>query len=256
MDIYQLAVFVLFPLALYIFAFGAAYRIFRYVFLYEKGVYVPRGRGAGHAIKELIMTFLRPIIFAFRTNPVEAFAGLVALHFVGLILLVFLLAQHIAYLEYLIPFYGVLRPLAIPISSTTGAIQVTTPTGYVQRVESIWGPLTIILNGDVLTIFALIGIVYKMVEKLVDKLWHKSKKVRIGDLLIWPLLFVIVVTGWLAAHHYPPGVDSYMFVLGLHIASAAAFVAVWPFTKYFHFLWGFWYGKLHEWYDLALKRGA
>jgi hypothetical protein len=47
-----------------------------------------------------------------------------------------------------------------------------------------------------------------------------------------------------------------MFVLGLHIASAVAFVAVWPFTKYFHFLWGFWYGKLHEWYDLALKRGA
>jgi uncharacterized membrane protein len=256
MDLYQLAVFVLFPLALYIFAFGAAYRVLRYIFLYEKGVYVPRSRGAGHAIKELIMTFLRPVKFASRTNPVEAFAGLVALHFVGLIPLVFLLAHHIAYLEYLIPFYGVLRPLAIPISSTTGAIQVTTPTGYVQHVESIWGPLTIVLNGDVLTIFALIGIVYKTTEKLVDKLWHKSKKVRIGDLLIWPLLLAIVVTGWLATHHYPPGVDAYRFVLGFHIASAAVFVAVWPFTKYFHFLWGYWYGKLHEWYDLALKRGA
>lgn len=256
MDIYQLAVFVLFPVALYIFAFGASYRLLRYVLLYERGVYERRGRGFGHSIKELVTTFLRPIIFAFKTNPVEGFAGLAALHFIGLIPLVFLLAQHIAYLEYLIPFYGVLWPFAIPISSVTGAIQVTTPTGYVQRVESIWGPLTIVLNGDILTILALVGIVYKMVEKLVDKIFHRSKRVRTGDLLIWPLLLMIVVTGWLAAHHYPPEIQWYRVVLGLHIASAAAFVALFPFTKYFHFLWGYWFGKLHEWYDVTIKRGA
>jgi hypothetical protein len=28
-----------------------------------------------------------------------------------------------------------------------------------------------------------------------------------------------------------------------------------PFSKYWHFVFGYWYGKIHEWYDLDLKRG-
>ncbi|ACB39353.1 hypothetical protein [Pyrobaculum neutrophilum] len=254
-ELLELALWVFFPVALVIFAFGAAYRILRYVFLYQKGVYVHRSTGAGAKIKGLVMTFLNPIIFNIRTKPIDFFAGLLALHFVGLILLIFLLAQHVAYLSAFIPFYSLLWPFALPISSITGALTVTSPIGGEIRVSPIWGPLTVVLNGDVLTIFSLIGIGYKIVEKLWEKA-HGAKNVRVGDLLIWPLLFVIVVTGWLAAHHYPPGIENYRLVLGLHIAASALFVAVWPFTKFFHFVWGYWYGKLHEWYDVVIKRGA
>jgi len=254
MELYELSVFVLFPAALVIFALGAVYRIARFIFLYERGVYIRRPTSFGNKVKELVMTFVRPVFFATRNNPVEGVGGVVFLHFLGLILLVFLLSPHIAYLQHLIPFYGILWPLAIPPSASTGSIQVTTPTGHVQQIQSIWGPLTVLLNGDILTVFAIIGISYKMVKKVIEKVVHRSRRVRMGDLVIWPLLLVIVVTGWLATHHYPP--ELYRFLLGLHIASAATFVVLWPFTKYFHFLWSFWYGKIHEWYDLTIKRGT
>jgi uncharacterized membrane protein len=255
MELLELAIYVLFPAALGVFAVGAAYRLLRYAFVYRSGFYVRRPRGIGHIIKGLIMTFLNPIILAFRGNAVEAFSGLIALHLVALHPLVFLLAQHIAYIQQIIPPYGILWPLAIPISAITGALQVTTPTGVVQRVTTIWGSLTSALNGDILAIMATIGIVYKMVEKFVEKA-RGHRRVRTGDLLVWPLLLLIVLTGWLAAHHYPAGVWWYRILLGLHITSAAAFVAVVPFTKYFHFLWSYWYGKLHEWYDNVIKRGV
>ncbi|ABP50863.1 MAG: hypothetical protein QXI18_02075 [Nitrososphaerota archaeon] len=254
MEILEFSLFVLFPAALAIFALGATYRLFRYVFLYRKGVYIHRDRSFAFKIKSLVLSFLRPISFNLRTKPMEFVFGFILMHAIGLILLIFLLAQHIAYIEAIIPFYGLLWPLAIPISPITGALTVTSPVG-VKQVETLWGPLTVILNGDFLAIFAIMGAVYKSFSKLYEKL-KGHKNVRIGDLLIWSILLAILITGWLASHHTPSDIVGYRAILGLHIAFAALFVVVWPFTKYFHFLWGYWYGKLHEWYDVAIKRGA
>lgn len=255
MELLELSLFVLFPAALVVFLAGAAYRVMRYVFLYSPGIYVKRRRAAGHKVKRLVETFVHPVVFNAKTKPLEFINGFLLMHILGLILLTFLLAQHIVYLEVIIPFYGVLWPLAIPLSPITGTLTVTSPVGGVKFVESIWGPLTVVLNGDMLTILALVGISYKSVHKAIEKA-RGAKHVRIGDVLVWPLLFAIVVTGWLAAHHVLDSVVDYRLILGLHIASAALFVAVWPFTKFFHFLWGYWYGKLHEWYDVVVKRGA
>ncbi|MFZ8855186.1 MAG: hypothetical protein ACO2OQ_03365, partial [Thermofilaceae archaeon] len=61
----------------------------------------------------------------------------------------------------------------------------------------------------------------------------------------------------LATHHLPSGdIVTYRLVLGTHILLAEVLVAVLPFTKFWHFVFGYWYGKLHEWYDLKYRRGA
>ncbi len=258
--ILDIAVWYVFPAALGIFAIGASYRILRYLFLYRKGLYVRRRVGVGSAIKGLIMTFLGPIIFNARTKPIDFIFSLLFLHIVGLIILVFLLGQHVAYIAAImsqiapIPLYPFVKPITVPLSSVTGALTTSAPTRPIE-IPMIWGPLAAILNGDLLTLFVILGIGYKIGEKIFEKA-HKAKNVRWGDLIIWPILLGIVITGWLAAHHTPPDIVSYRFVLGLHVLFAALFVMVWPFTKYFHFLWNYWYGKLHEWYDVVLKRGA
>jgi len=254
-ELLEFALWYIFPTAIFIFIAGATYRLLRYVFLFRRGVYIHRRTSAGRKVSGLIWTFLRSSVFSVRWNAPEVVGGLIALHVLGLILLVFLLAHHVAYLSYLFPPYGILWPLALPLNPISSYLAYTTPQGVVAEVGSIWGPLTIILNGDVLTAMALIGIVYKMVEKIYHKL-RGAPHVRWGDLIIWPLLFTIVITGLLATHHVFPAIETYRFILGLHIASAALFLALMPFTKLFHFVWNFWYGKLHEWYDLVVKRGA
>ncbi|MGC9130621.1 MAG: hypothetical protein ACP5H5_03440 [Pyrobaculum sp.] len=254
-DILDFSLEVLFPVALVIFVAGVAYRVLKYVFTFRRGVYVNRPTGWGYRIWRLVDTFLHPVIFNLKTKPLELLNGFLFFHILGVILLIFLLAQHIAYIEKIIPFYGLLWPLAIPLSSSTGALTVTSPVGNIKFVNSIWGPLTLLLNGDFLTIFAVIGVFYKVIEKTIEKI-KGARHVRTGDLLIWPLLFVIIVTGWLTAHHVASDMTGYRLLLGLHIASAALFVVVWPFTKYFHFIWGYWFGKLYEWYNLTLRRGV
>lgn len=255
MDLLDFALYVLFPASLIIFVAGAVYRISRYIFLYTPGVYIHRGVSLSYKVVRLVKLFTEPPYFNARTMPLRFIGGFILLHFLGLILLIFLLAQHIAYIEQIIPFYGVLWPLAIPTSSITATLAATSAGGGVKFVESIWGPLTVILNGDLLTIFALAGVSFKIFEKVLKKI-SGFKHVRIGDLIVWPLLLAILVTGWMATHHVVDDVASYRFILGLHIALSAVVVAIMPFTKFFHFLWGFWYGKFHEWYDLVIKRGA
>jgi len=255
-ELLEFTLWYIFPAAIFIFLVGSTYRLLRYVFLYKRGAYACRKVPFGHLLSGLIWTFLRPIVFNLRWNAPSFIGGLLALHIVGLIFLVFLLGQHVAYLAYLFPPYGLLWPFALPLNPISPYLAYSTPQGgLVQEGTSIWGPLTIILNGDVLTAMALAGIIYKIVEKSYAKM-KGALHVRWGDIIIWPLLLIIVVTGLLAAHHVFPEIEMYRFLLGLHIASAALFLALMPFTKLFHFVWNYWYGKLHEWYDLVVKRGA
>lgn len=255
MDLLDFSLFILFPLSLFIFVVGTVYRVSKYLFIYRPGVYTVRKKPWGYRLVRLVKVFTEPPLFSIRTRPFEFVGGFLLLHILGLIPLIFLLAQHIAYIEHILPFYSVLWPLAIPISPITGGLTVTSPVGEVKFVESIWGPLTVLLNGDILAVFALAGVSIKITEKIIEKI-KGMKHVRVGDVVVWPLLLLILVTGWLATHHVVDNVVSYRFVLGLHIASSAFLIAVMPFTKFFHFLWGFWYGKFHEWYDLVIKRGG
>lgn len=259
MDIYTFAVYVFLPIALYIAVAGASYRIFRFVFLYRPGLYVRRPGGA--VVAGLPEAFGHAAKWSSRHMKREIAGGLVALH-LALIPVVFLLGQHIDYIEQYLPFYSALWPLAIPLSPTTGALTVTAPMEPTQVgmsytfVNTIWGPLTVVLNGEVLTIIALLGIGYKIGEKVYLAI-EKEKFARVGDLWIYGVLLFVVITGLLAAFHLPSDeIVTYRTVLGLHILSGELLLMTFPFTKYFHAVWGFWFGKLHEWYDLFVKRGA
>jgi len=262
MDLLDFAIYVAPPYVAAAFAFGASYRLLKYILLWKRGPGPePKNRGAGHLVKELVKTFLDPIIETAKRKPHDFVAGLLMLHVLGLIPLIFLLDQHIAAFAYWFPPYALLAPLAIPLSSTTGGLTVAAPFKPVSPmqwgfVDTIWGPLTVVLNGDVLAVLAIIGTAYKIGDKIVRRL-HGLSHVRIGDFFDLGLLLAILVTGFMAAHHMPSGdIVTYRTVLGAHILLAELLIAVLPFTKFWHFVFGFWYGKLHEWYDIKYKRGV
>ena len=261
MDIFELAIYILPPYVVALFAFGVAYRVSRYIFMFRRVPVRRRQRPASKLLVGLVKTFLDPLIIAARMRKSDFIGGLMLLHILGVIPLIFLLGQHVAMFSYWFPPYSVLRPFSIPSSATSPALTLTAPLKPASEmswtfVESVWGPLTVILNGDLLAVLAMLGVSYK----IGDKLWRASRRVghvRLGDFAALLLLLAILVTGFLATHHLPSGdIVTYRLVLGTHILLAEVLVAVLPFTKFWHFVFGYWYGKLHEWYDLKYRRGA
>ncbi len=262
MDLLDFAIYVAPSLTVPVFLLGVGYRIGRYIFFWRRSPPAPRRqRSPSKLLVGLIKTFLDPVVQALKYRKGDFVGGLVALHILGVIPLIFLLGQHVAAFSYWIPFYSALRPLAIPSSITSSGLTVLSnviPTSDMSWtfVNTVWGPLTVILNGDVLAILAIIGVSYKIGDKIV-RLIHKLGNARIGDWYALTLLLATLVSGFLATHHLPSGeVGTYRTVLGVHILLAQLLIATLPFTKFWHFVFGYWYGKLHEWYDLKYKRGA
>jgi len=264
-DIYSFAVYYFFWVALAIFAFGAVYRIAKLLLRWRHVVKAePRRRGAGSAIVGLIRTFLDPVIFSAKTKPYDFLAGLVALHLLGVIPLIFLLAHHVAFFAYWFPPYRLVAKwgLWIPLSMTTSALEITSPIypASTSFTNTVWGPLVVVLNGDLLALLAILGVAFKIGMKVLEQA-HGLQHVRWSDYFSLGLLLFILVTGYAAARHHPPvgsetvDVATYRTLLGLHILGAEVLLAITPFSKFWHFVFGYWYGKLHEWYDVRLQKG-
>ncbi|OYT25899.1 MAG: hypothetical protein B6V02_02710 [Thermoprotei archaeon ex4572_64] len=184
------------------------YRLFRYIFFVRrypaKPVFRWRKIGGGHIVGGFIMTFLRPIVFAasrsFETIITDFAAGLAIMHIAGLIPLIFLLSQHLACIEVYAPWLAaILWPLAIPLNMTTGFLGA-----------GIWGPLTVVLNGDVLFVLALIGVCYKLGDHIY-RAAARMAHIRLGDFLALLLLLGILLTGFLSAHHLPSMVPVWVY---------------------------------------------
>ena len=264
-DIYSFAVYYAFWPAFAIFVGGAVYRIGKMLLRWCRVVKAePRRRGVGAAIVGLIRTFLDPIIFSLKTKPHDFLAGLVALHILGVIPLIFLLSHHVVFFSYWFPWYKVVATsgLWIPLSMTTSALEVTSPIypASTHFTETIWGPLVVILNGDLLAILAIIGVSFKLGMKIVEKM-EGLNHVRLSDFFSLTLLLFILATGYMAARHHALSADTaditlYRTLLGLHILGAELLLALLPFSKFWHFVFGYWYGKIHEWYDVRLQKGA
>jgi hypothetical protein len=261
-DIFNFAIYYLFVPALFVFSAGATYRIVRMLVNARFPPAQRRPFSFEEAIKGIIMVFLRPIIFVAKTRPDDLIAGLLLLHLVGVIPILFLLAEHMAFWAYYFPAYKLLWPLNVPLSITSSVLTVTskvlpTTTMSYTFVNTIWGPLTIILNGDLMAILILIAIGYKCALRLTETLTkHSHVPFRLGDYVAYALLFLIIFFGYAAARHWPSSnVAVYRNVLGLHVLFAELLFMYLPFSKYWHFVFAYWYGKLHEWYDTDLKRG-
>lgn len=262
MDLLDFAIYVAPPYVVALFLLGVGYRLGRYVFRWKRRVPATRRtRPLPSLLVGIIRTFADPLIVGLKQRKGDFIGGLVALHILGVIPLIFLLAPHVIVFTYWLPIYSILKPLAIPASITSSGLTLlhnVLPASDMSWtfVNTLWGPLVIILNGDLLAILAILGVSYKIGDKLV-RLFHRLPNNRIGDWYALLLLLSILVTGFLATHHLPSGdIGTYRFVLGLHITLAELLVISLPFTKFWHFVFGYWYGKLHEWYDLKFNRGA
>ena len=263
-DIYSFAVYYAFWPAFAVFVGGAVYRIGKMLYYWRRTVKAePRRRGLGAAVVGLIKTFLEPIIFSARRKPHDFIAGLVSLHLLGVIPLIFLLSHHVAMFSYWIPGYSKIAEwgLWIPLSSTTSVLELTSPIypASTHFTETIWGPLVAILNGDLLAILAMLAVGFKIGMKIIEQA-EGLQHVRWSDYFSLSLLLFILATGYMAARHHIGAVTvdiaTYRTLLGLHILGAELLLALLPFSKFWHFVFGYWYGKLHEWYDVRLQKGV
>ncbi len=265
-DVYTFAVYVAFPVAILVFIAGALYRIARLYMAHRRKRWLAEKSGVGIVtlILGLINVFVYPPLFASARKKKDVVLGMTSLHFIGVIPLIFLLAQHVAFFSYYIPFYHILWPFAIPLSVTTANLPLALAIkdlgvigANISFTHSIWGPLTMILNGDVLFVIAGVAVAYKLGERIV--LWIRERH-RPTDAIMLAHLLAILVTGAAASHHQliqaTLGITAYRTVLGVHILLAALFLALIPFTKYWHFVFGMWFGKILEWIDRTWLRGA
>ena len=175
MGLYEFAVYDMFLPTVALFSFGMVYRLSRYLLLYKRTAQ-PEWRRTSilHKIYLLIDAFLHAIVAAVKRSKVTFVTGMLFLHLLGVIPLIFLLSHHIAWWSYYFPPYRSLAFLAIPTSATSSALTVTAPlqptTGMSYGfVNTIWGPLTVVLNGDVLAVLAIIGTAFKLLEKIPEK---------------------------------------------------------------------------------------
>ncbi|BDC17868.1 hypothetical protein [Acidianus sp. HS-5] len=256
----------LYPLALdlfmptvFFFFFGAAYRTARYFAFYNKP-FVPytsslRGISTREKIKDLVNTFANSSKLGIKRKPVTTAAGL--LMHISLIVIIFLLAQHMVFWAYYIPPYKVLFPLAIPESSVDGELAFTraslplTPTPY-PFVHDIWGPLTVILNGQYITYLLMILLGIYLGHKF--HILGERLALRAGDWWFFVLLYIDIILGFLATSHIPNNVVDYDNLLGAHILVAEILIATLPFTRGFH-MFEFYLGKMREWYFTVYRRG-
>ncbi len=261
--------------ALVIFGIGLTYRIFKFI-LYRRvheakpefrwREHVERyggvvGYGFWHWIKELILVFIRPIWWTMKTREIYDFAtGLTMLHMIGVLPILFLLGQHIAtiWTVFLVPMFvhlaeparGLLYTITAPLSMVSGF----------THMPGLWGPLTPLLNGDLLALLALAAVCFKIGDHVI-KVATRTIHMRVGDFLFLILVLLIIVTGIGAARHWGwvgtlDPVVAWKWWMGLHVLFAEILLMVLTYTKAFHLIFGYWYGKIHEFYDMAVKRGV
>lgn len=257
-SLYPLALNMFIPTIIFFFI-GASYRIFRYFAVYKKSFNpytrsIMREISSTKKVKKLFDTFVNSSKVGMKRKPITTAIG-VLMH-LSLIVIIFLLAQHMVFWAYYIPPYKILFPLAIPESSADGVLAFThaiSPYAPMPNpfVHNIWGPLTIILNGQYMT--------YLLIILLGIKLGHKfhalaeGLTLRSGDWWFFLLLYIDVILGFLAASHIPSS-EVYDNILGAHILVAEILIATLPFTRGFH-MFEFYFGKVMEWYFMTYKRG-
>jgi nitrate reductase gamma subunit len=119
---------------------------------------------------------------------------------------------------------------------------------FIPHIELIKGLFGVSWPGlpnpvvDLVTAVTLVA----LVATLVHRLTHPVKK-RIStfeDYLVWTLVFLVVLTGYLA---YNRIINPYPLALGLHILSAEVFLIILPFTKLTHIFTAF----IARWYNGA-----
>lgn len=181
-------------LALAIFVLGVLWRLLEIYGLGRKpDLSAPRSVAGASGWATVLRRSLPPPGML-KTSPVSYIGGYV--FHIGLAVIVFLFAPHIALLKSLI-----------------GAAWPGLPSQVVDFVT-------------IVTLAALIAV-------LVDRIVRPAKRFlsTFGDWFTWALTFLPVLTGWLAVRHL---LLPYTSMLAVHILSVELLLVFLPFTKLFH----------------------
>lgn len=183
-----------FSVALFIFVAGLVLRLFEILSLGRKVNYaVPKGDPMQGGLREIFRRSLTDKA-TFQRSRITIVAGYV--FHIGLFVVIFLLAAHIAMLKSIIGF---------------GWPNLSTP---------------------VVDAFAVVTML-TLVVVLIHRLRHPVKRFLStpGDYVAWAVTFVPLLTGYMAYHHL---LLSPQMMLGLHILSVEILLVVFPFTKLMH----------------------
>ena len=290
MDLLEFTLYYLGPVTVAVLVGGMVYKFIRYVALARVHTPKPEFRwrehvekhagifniGFWHWVKGILEAFLRPIIWSIRVNIVDFIGGLLLLHIVGVLPILFLRTTHVAIWLSYIPFMSLgalnLTPLIELLSRLAYRLSIPGAPIAAALKHSLWGPLGVVLCADVLTILAVGAVVYKLIDH-VAKACRGIINIRPGDIAMLLLLLAVLLTGFTALHlpdtvSFTKTLTPYLAIetvgvnsiqrlgLGLHVLFAEILVMALPFSKFSHILYGYWYGKLHEVYDAYAKRGV
>ena len=225
----DLAINVIFPLSLVIFIFGFFYNVIQYFIIPG----APRAYSPPRKIS-VIKKLLMPVIkwlstfkFIIKKNPLHGFTAIFMFH-LPLLAVMLLFPPHQAVIFSILPFLRViLEPFAIP--------QQPTETFFTNR--TIWGPLEVIVNADVLALITIFSIMIIMGLRIVKHATGEFAS-TVGDYFALIITLLILVFGYLATHAH--GTPYYETYLAAHIISASFLIAYVPFSKFFHFVWSYW----------------
>jgi nitrate reductase gamma subunit len=181
-------------LALLIFVLGVLWRLVEiYGLGRKKDLSAPRSV-PGASGWATIVRRMAPPVGVLKASPVTYIGGYV--FHVGLAVVVFLFAPHIAFV--------------------TALVGVSWPALPSQVI-------------DFATVVTMAGMVAVLVDRHVK--WAKRFLSTFGDWFAWLLTFLPLLTGWLAEQHL---LLPYTLMLALHILSVELLLVFMPFTKLFH----------------------
>ncbi|NON62499.1 hypothetical protein [Acidianus sp. RZ1] len=266
LSLYWWALNVVFPLGLLFFVFGTIYRISRYFIGRRAPTYAVAGFGT--ELKEAVSAIPTPFKSASRHDPfliVETIFWHVFM--LGVIIVV---GIHIIAWNYIFgQIFGVSNPLwfLFGISTPeqfTSAYQmgllgsasythggILNPLGAWNSAEvststfDPWGFLSILVNGTMMALLALAGLVGYLVTRIVEDVTGHKRLSSSGDYVFLILLLAIIVSGLVAMYDISIpylGLPNQANWYGLHIALVGAFIGYVPFSKGWH-MFGYYLGK-------------
>ena len=116
---------------------------------------------------------------------------------------------------------------------------------HIELIKSLIGLSWTGLPNPVVDLITAVTLV-ALVATLVHRRTHPVKRhISTGeDYLVWTVVFLVVLTGYLAYHRL---IEPYPLALGLHILSAEVLLILLPFTKLTHIFTAF----IARWYNGA-----
>ncbi len=116
---------------------------------------------------------------------------------------------------------------------------------HIELVKSVLGISWPALANPVVDFFTAVTLL-SLIATLVHRLTHPVKRriSTVEDYLVWTVVFLVVLTGYLAYHRL---VNPYPLVLGMHIFCAEILLILLPFTKLTHIFTTF----IARWYNGA-----